>query len=114
MQVLIDYDESKNLPKMTLSDEHVTPELEYEILGFSKTFETHAGQYSHNVLSPAKLIIRVVSNEECQGQFRAGMLDAKINVCAKINDPGQTIPEVITSAGLIILIIVYKKAIYEK
>ena len=114
MQVLIHHDESESLPKMTLSDEYVTPQLEYEMLGFSYTFETHAGQFSHNVLRPAKLIIRVVSNEECQGQFKAGMLDTEINVCAKINDPGQTIPKVITTVGLIILRKLYKKAIYEK
>ena len=99
---------------MTLSDEHVTPGLQYEMLGWSKTFATTAGKFTDNAVCPAMLIIRVVSNEECQGQFKAGMLDAEINVCAKIDDPGEFIPQVITCVGLIILRKLSKEAVYEK
>ena len=106
---MIDHDESKNLPKMTLSDENVTPELEYEMLGWSQTFATATGIFTDNGLSPAKLIIRVVSYTECQGQFNPEMLNSEINVCARINNPGYVIPEVITCIGLIIL-----KKLYEK
>ena len=45
---MIDHDESKHLPKMILSDENVTPELQYEMLGWSQTFATAASIFTTN------------------------------------------------------------------
>ena len=96
---------------MILSDENVTPELQYGMLGWRKTFATLAAKFTDCRLSHAMLIIRVVSNEECQCEFKTGMLDAEINVCAKIDDPGEIIPQIITCVGLIISRKLCRKAI---